>query len=169
MVSSHNAAMKSAQLQIRVTATEKAAIERAARHAGMGMSAYILRKVLPDRAAQWNDLLREVGRTDGARISIASLSSWLASLGAGELQDALDLPPPAGFSKVTANTIAAMVEHLCAVRGQAAPRWTRDIRPLETPEFGSSLTSLRLHLLTHSPAAFRSRNLFVDTAVGGQV
>lgn len=165
----HNTAMRSAQLQIRVTPAEKAAIEHAARHAGMGMSSYVLRKVLPDRAAQWNDLLREIGRSDGARISLATLSGWLAGLGASELRDALEAPPPAGLSAVTVNTIAAMVEHLCAMRGVVAPRWTQEIRALETPEFGSRLTSLRLHLLTNSPAAFRSRNLFVDTAVGGQV
>jgi hypothetical protein len=161
--------MRSAQLQIRVTPIEKAAIEQAARRAGLGMSSYVLRKVLPDRAAQWNDLLRETDRSDGARIALATLSSWLASLGTSEMQDALEASPPAGLNAVTANTIAAMVEHVCAARGVTAPRWTHAIRPLEKPEFGSKLTSLRLHLLTNSPAAFRSRNIFVDTAVGGQV
>jgi len=29
--------------------------------------------------------------------------------------------------------------------------------------------SLRLYLLTHSPAAFRRRNIFIDATVGAQV
>ena len=71
--------MRTAQLQIRVTPVEKAAIEQAARLAGMGMSSYVLRKVLPRQAAQWNDLLREIDRTDGAKIALATLSNWLAA------------------------------------------------------------------------------------------
>ena len=161
--------MKTAQLQIRVTPVEKAEIERAARRAGLGMSVYVLGKVLPARAAQWRDLLREFARADGARIALAGLSNWLAALSAGELREAVEMPPPAGLSAFSANTVAAMVEHVCAARGVQAPRWTRDIEPLAQPVFGSALASLRLHLLANSPAPFRRRNLFVDTAVGGQV
>ncbi len=161
--------MRTAQLQIRVTPEEKAAIEGAAKRAGLGMSAYVLRKVLPERAAQWSELLREIASSDGARIALATLSGWLANLGTSELRSALESPPPAGLRPVTLNTIAAMVEHLCAGRGVLPPQWTQTIRPLAKPEFGSKLASLRLHLLTNSPAAFRRRNLFVDTAVGGQV
>ena len=161
--------MKIAQLQIRVTPKEKVQIERAARRAGLGMSAYVLGKVLPDRLAKWRELLRELARTDGSRIALAELSGWLAGLGAGELRGGLEAPPPAELSEVTANTVAAMVEHVCAAQGVAAPAWTRDIEPLARPQFASSLASLRLHLLTNSPAAYRRRNLFVDTAVGGQV
>ena len=156
-------------MQIRVTPAEKAEIERAARRAGLGMSAYVLAKVLPDRAAQWRDLLREIVRSDGARIALAGLSNWLAALSAGEVNEAVEAPPPAGLSGLIANTVAAMVEHVCAAHGAQAPRWTRDIEPLAHPVFGSGLASLRLHLLASSPASFRRRNLFVDTAVGGQV
>lgn len=161
--------MRTAHLQIRVTPKEKTAIEQAARRAGLGMSSYVLRKLLPERAAQWKDLLEEVARSDGAKIAIAMLSNWLAGLGAGELRVALEAPPPAGLRPETANTIAAMVEHVSVTRGVRVPQWTQEIRPLAKPEFGSTLGSLRIHLLTNSPAAFRRRNLFVDTAVGGQV
>ncbi|MGH7310893.1 MAG: plasmid mobilization protein, partial [Candidatus Rokuibacteriota bacterium] len=41
------ASAKSAQLQIRVSPAEKAAIQRAARRAGLDMSAYVLTRVLP--------------------------------------------------------------------------------------------------------------------------
>lgn len=161
--------MKTTQLQIRVTPAEKAGIERAARRAGLGMSAYVLGKLLPGRAVQWGGLLQDILRSDDKRLPLAALSHWLANLAAGEFADALDAPPPEGLPEQLANTVAAMVEHVCAASGKKPPAWTREISPLAQPAFGSELQSLRLHLLTNSPAAFRRRNLFVDTVVGGQV
>ena len=161
--------MKTAQLQVRVTLAEKAAIERAARQAGLGMSAYVLGKLLPGPAAQWRVLLRDIQRSDDKRLALAALSHWLSGLAAGQFADALEAPPPAGLSAELANTVAAMVEYVCAAAGVRPPAWTREIAPLAQPSFGSKLLSLRLHLLTNSPAAFRRRNLFVDTVVGGQV
>ena len=161
--------MKSAQLQIRVTPAEKARIERAARQAGLGMSAYVLGKLLPGQSAQWRAHLQDILRSDDKRIPLAALSHWLANLAAGELAGAIEAPPPAGLPEQLANTVAAMVEHVCAAAGENPPAWTREIAPLAQPAFGSALTSLRLHLLTNAPAAFRRRNLFVDTVVGGQV
>ena len=161
--------MKSVQLQIRVTPAEKAGIERAARQAGLGMSAYVLGKLLPGRSAQWRAHLQDILRADDKRIPLAAFSHWLANLAAGELAGAIEAPPPAGLPEQLANTVAAMVEHVCAQAGEIPPAWTREIAPLAQPAFGSALTSLRLHLLTNSPAAFRRRNLFVDTVVGGQV
>jgi len=157
------------QLQIRVTPAEKAAIARAARRAGLGMSAYVLAKVLADPAAQWRERLRELERSGEPRMALAGISAWLARLGAGEMAGAVAESPPAGLSEFDANYIAAMVEQACAERGVAAPRWTREIAPLERPVFASELASLRLHLLRHSPAPFRRRNLFVDSTVGAQV
>lgn len=159
---------RSAQLQIRVTPAEKDAIARAARRAGIGMSEYVLGRTLPDHAAQWRTRLRQLVRSDGARIVLAGLSTWLAGLGAGELPGAIDAPPQ-GLSDFHANYIAAMAEHICATRGVEAPGWTCEIPPLAQPYFATGLASLRLHLLAHSPAPFRRRNLFVDSAVGGQV
>lgn len=159
---------RSAQLQIRVTPAEKAAIARAARRAGVGMSEYVLGRALPDQAVQWREWLRQLVRSDGAKIALAGLSTWLAGLGAGELPGAIDSAPQ-GLSDFHTNYVAAMAEHLCAARGVDAPAWTREVAPLARPVFASGLASLRLHLLTHSPAPFRRRNLFVDTAVGGQV
>jgi len=77
----------------------------------------------------------------GARPALAKLNSWLASLGSGELPDAVATPPA----------------------------WTRAIAPLTDPMFGSALSSLRLYLLTHSPAPFRRRNIFIDSSVGSRV
>ena len=133
------------------------------------MSAYVLGKVLPRQEGQWRDLLGEIARSGGERIAFAGLSSWLAGLSASELRHAVQVPPPVGLPAFQANTVAAMVEFACATHGVAPPPWTRDVAPLPRPVFGSKLASLRLHLLTSAPAPFRRRNLFVDTAVGGQV
>ena len=159
---------RSSQLQIRVTPAEKAALARAARRAGQGMSAYVLGKALPAPAAQWAARLRELARSSGDRIALAGLSAWLAGLGASELAAAVETPPPA-LSGFHANYVAAMVEQLCDAAGIEAPSWTREIEPLKHPVFGTGLASLRLHLLANSPAPFRRRNLFIDTATEGHV
>jgi hypothetical protein len=159
---------KSAQLQIRVSPAEKAAIQRAARKAGMDMSAYVLARVLPPAARRFEALVEGCRDPEGSRFALAELNSWLASLAASELRDAV-ASPPAGLSGYLANYVAAMVEHACARQGLAAPGWTATIAPLAEPVFGSSLTSLRLHLLTRSPPPFRRRNIFIDATVGDRV
>ena len=62
-----------------------------------------------------------------------------------------------------------MIESACEKRGVPVPGWTHAIAPLSEPAFGSTLQSLRLHLLTHSPAPFRRRNIFIDSSLGAQV
>ena len=62
-----------------------------------------------------------------------------------------------------------MVEYACARAGTPPPAWAGAIAPLAEPVFGSGLTSLRLHLLTRSPAPFRRRNIFIDATVGDRV
>lgn len=160
---------KAAQLQIRVTAAEKASIQRAARDAHLGMSAFVLGKVLPDSAAQWQQHLRDLVRSNGGRIALAGLSGWLSGLSSGELRVAVASAPPADLSSFESNYVAAMVESACSAHDLPAPQWTREIAPLREPAFGTELMSLRLHLLVHSPPPFRRRNLFIDTSVGGQV
>jgi Protein of unknown function (DUF1778) len=161
--------MKTAQLQIRVSPAQKKAIESAARRAGLGMSSYVLTKVLLDDGARWRELLNDVLGGTEVRLALAELSGWLARLDPASFESALAEPPPAGLTDYQANSVAAMVEHLCVAQRVAPPAWTRLVRPLERPVFASQLPSLRLHLLTQSPPAYRRRNLFVDTAVGGQV
>jgi len=163
------ATAKSAQLQIRVSPGEKLAIHRAARRAGMGMSAYVLARVLPAAAGRFQELTAACLDPQGGRFGLAELNSWLAGLGAAELREAIASPPAAGLTPYLANYVAAMVEYACARRGIQPPAWTRAIAPLAEPAFGSSLLSLRLHLLTHSPVPFRRRNIFIDASVGGRV
>lgn len=159
---------KSAQLQIRVSPAEKAAIQRAARRAGLDMSAYVLARVLPAPAGRFHELIEACRDPDRARFALAELNTWLAGLGASELPDAV-AAPPTGLSTYFANYVAAMVEYACAQHDVAPPAWTRMIAPLAEPVFGSALDSLRLHLLTHSPAPFRRRNIFIDSTVGARV
>ena len=160
---------KSTQLQIRVSPAEKSAIQRAARRAGMDMSAYVLARLLPALSRRFTALVEACGDPAGARFALAELNSWLAGLGAGELSEAVASPPPAVLTPYLANYVAAMVEYACAQRDVAPPVWTRSIAPLAEPVFGSQLMSLRLHLLTHSPAPFRRRNIFIDATVGARV
>jgi hypothetical protein len=163
-----SATAKSGQLQIRVSPAEKAAIQRAARRAGLDMSAYVLARVLPAPARRFQDLTEACRDSRGARIALAELNDWLAGLSAGEIQEAVASPPHA-LAPYLANYVAAMVEYACGRHGVAPPAWTGAIAPLAEPVFGSALTSLRLHLLTHSPAPFRRRNIFIDATVGARV
>lgn len=161
-------ATKSGQIQIRVSPAQKAAICRAARGAGLGISAYVLARVLPAPARRFQDLTEACTDPQGVRFALAELNSWLASLGAGELQDAV-ASPPARLTPYLANYVAAMTEVACAQHGVTPPSWLGATAPLVEPAFGSELLSLRLHLLTHSPAPFRRRNIFIDASVGSRV
>jgi hypothetical protein len=160
---------KTAQMQIRVSANEKTAIQRAAARAGMDMSAYVLARVLSVPAAQFQDCVRDCADSASPRFALAELNSLLSVLAAGELRDAVAAAPPPGLSPFLGNYIAAMVEYACARRAVAVPEWTRSIAPLAEPVFGSELQSLRLYLLTHSPAPFRARNIFIDSTLGARV
>ena len=59
--------------------------------------------------------------------------------------------------------LAATAEELCRVYNLPLPAWTQDEnRKLHRPWFASPLAALRGVLLLESPAAFRSRNLFIS-------
>lgn len=160
---------KSAQLQIRVTSAEKTAIQRLAKGAGMDMSAYVLSRVLSAPAARFAECVAECAVADTEDYGLAELNSFLTDLSAQELKDAVALAPAVRLSRYIANYIAAMVEYACQRKRVAVPPWLRSIEPLTEPVFASSLTSLRLHLLTHSPPPFRSRNIFIDSSLGDRV
>src|SRR4249920_2422255 len=155
-------------MQIRVSPAQKAAIRGAARRAGFDMSAYVLARLLPAPARRFQDLTGACAAGRDERFALAELNSWLAGLGAGELQAAVASPPPR-LTPFLANYVAAMTELACAKSGVAPPSWLRATAPLAEPAFGSALMSLRLYLLTHSPAPFRRRNIFIDASVGSRV
>ena len=59
--------------------------------------------------------------------------------------------------------LAATAETLAAAHGFAAPAWVwQEARKLHRPWFALPWKGLRAVLLLESPAAFRSRNLFVS-------
>ena len=132
------------------------------------MSAYVLAQLLPAPARRFQELTEACAKDREARFALAELNSWLAILGAGELQEAV-ASPPARLKPFLANYVAAMTEVACARSGVAPPSWVRMTEPLTEPAFGSELMSLRLYLLTHSPAPFRRRNIFIDASVGSRV
>jgi hypothetical protein len=161
---------KTTHLQIRLAPAEKAAIQRAARRAGVDMSSWVISRLLPPAALRFAELVTQVAADGGGeRFALAELNTFLAGLGAGELAQATASPPTARLPPTRANYLAAMVEYACARHGIAPPAWTQAIPPLRDPLFGSELASLRLYLLTHSPPPFRRRNIFIDATIGSQV
>jgi len=164
-----NRVAKNAQLQIRVTDAQKSAIQHAAERAGMDMSTYVLNRLLPPAQSQFADRVAACVRNDTTRHALAELNSFLSALSPLELRDAVATAPAAKLSPYLANTIAAMVELGCALNNIPVPTWTREVPPLAEPVFGTNLLSLRLYLLTHSPAPFRRRNIFVDSSLGDRV
>lgn len=59
--------------------------------------------------------------------------------------------------------LAATAEELARAHKLATPRWTAaESRKLHRPWFASPLSAVRAVLLLESPAAFRSRNLFIS-------
>jgi hypothetical protein len=160
---------KTAQLQIRVTATEKATIQRLAKSAAMDMSAYVLSRVLCGPASQFAECVEACKDSESASYGLAELNALLASLSASELRDAVGRMPAVTLTAYVANCVAAMVEQACQKAGITVPEWLSTIEPLLEPVFGSRLQSLRLYLLTHSPPPFRRRNIFIDSSLGDRV
>lgn len=162
-------APKHSQLQLRVSKEEKAAIRRAAQRAGMDMSSYVLSRALPAPETAFQEAVAALNGPAPPSYALAEVSSLLAELAAPELRRAVAAAPAASLAPFLANYVAAMVETACAARSIPVPAWTRTVPALEEPVFGSTLQSLRLYLLTHSPPAFRRRNIFVDSSVGHRV
>jgi uncharacterized protein (DUF1778 family) len=160
---------KTAQLQIRVNPEQKRLIAHAAQRAGMDMSSYVLERVLGVHEDRMQELTRLVGNEATRRYGYAELNDFLVSLSAPELRRAVASLSFDSVPAEVANYVTAMIEQACAKAGIEAPAWTRKVRPLAEPMFGSQLGALRLHLLANSPAPFKRRNIFIDTSIGGRV
>lgn len=161
---------KTHQLQIRISAEDKALIRARAADAGMDISTWVLHQVLPPVEREFQALCRELAaRPDARSFAFAELQDWFNRLTGNEFVRAVRHAPEARLPPFEANYLAAMVEHAAAIKGVNPPRWTVDVVALDAPWFASSLKSLRLHLLTHSPPPFRRRNLFIDSSVGQRV
>lgn len=160
---------KSEHIQIRVTPDEKAALKRRAAAAGQDVSSYVLAQALPASRRQFAELLERLA--DGAehRYVLAELNDLLTALTAAGLVRAVAGADVVRLPAFLRNYIAAMVEQACHRQGVAAPSWTAEVLPLETPHFATSLKGLRLHLLQSSPVPFKRRNIFVDSSLGARV
>lgn len=160
---------KLSQLQIRVSEAEKSAIRRAAVSAGLDMSTYVLSRVLSIPAREFQEAVRALTRPIAPSFALADINTLLSKLTTPELRDTVASAPEVELPPFLANYVAAMVEAACGKHGIPVPAWTKRVPPLDDPAFGSDFGSLRLHLLTHSPAPFRSRNIFIDSSLGDQV
>jgi len=76
----------------------------------------------------------------------------------------LDVPPPYTGSRRYDAFLAALAEHLAYHDGLAVPGWTQDATlVLDQWWFPIDLPSVRADAIVHSPAAFRSRGIFIGT------
>jgi uncharacterized protein (DUF1778 family) len=163
-------AAKTEFLQIRVSAEQKAALRRAARRAGLGISAYVLSRVASPAADRAAAILAALeSEEDDRRYLLADLHDLLVELTSGEFSDAVADLDPSGLSPFYANSVASMVEHAAASLGVAPPAWTTSVGALAEPWFATDLKSLRPWLLVSAPVAFKRRNLFVDSTLGDRV
>src|SRR5579862_1664081 len=136
-------AARSTQLQIRVTPEEKVTLKRLARAAGLDVSAYVLRRALPESADRFADILTALHHDEDRRYALAAWDDALTGLAPGELEAAVGRVELEGLDAVTTNYLAALVELAAHDKGVPPPAWTSDVEPLETPHFATTLRSMR--------------------------
>lgn len=158
--------MKTEQLQIRLTPSQKASLRRRARLAGQDLSTYVLSRVAPAAGGRFEEILGALPRSGERRFALAELHDLLADLAPAEFPELPGGPRIGALDPEMRNRVAAMVEQAAALAGSRPPAWTAAVVPLEDPVFASGLKSLRAHLLRVSPVPFRRRNLFVDSSIG---
>ena len=136
----------------------------------MNLSTWVLSRLLPNRQNQFQELILSLGENpENRRYLLAELNDLLAQAGKSELQQIMEQMPTVQLEPYTVNYIAAMIETVAHKLEMPVTGWVVTIPPLPTPVFASELMSLRLHLLTHSPPAFRRRNIFIDASIGDRV
>lgn len=161
---------KTEQLQLRVTAEQKERIKAQAARAGQDVSKWVLGLLLPEVADEFQRLTDRLKSDPSAySVGLAAVHDFLQSLSANKLELAVRGVQLDGLDAWAANYLGAMVEYACVDKQVPVPDWVGAVEPLSTPWFATRLESLRLHLLTSSPAPFRRRNLFVDSTLGARV
>ncbi len=160
---------KSQQLQVRVTAQEKARVRRSAKACGMGMSEWLLSRALPQSQRRFYEICRRAAKARRPGFALAELNDFLVQRTRDELILALAEAPEHALSRYLENYIAAMVEMAAQRKGFSVPVWVERIPRLDLPVFGVDFSSLRLHLLLASPLPFRRRNIFIDASLGERV
>lgn len=162
-------ARKTSQLQIRVTPDQKRILQRLAREASMDVSSWVLRRVLPDEAERFQRLAAELIAPARIPFALAEVADFLRPLARAAFLRAVSGPPRVRIDPLTLNHLAGAIELATARHGLVPPAWTGKVRVPDTPTFGSSLKSVRLHLLTRAPVALRRRNVFMDASIDDRV
>jgi len=157
---------KSAQLQIRVTPRQKAALKRHASAAGLDVSSYVLARVLPVESDRFAVIVRSIANAAEHRFALAELNDFLHACAPIAFSEAVARANVGELSPFLQNYVAAMVEQAAGQKHAPPPSWVRDVLPLDDPHFATPLRSLRMHLLRSAPVSFKRRNIFVDAAVG---
>lgn len=153
---------RSEQLQIRLTPREKAALKQRASAAGQDVSAYVLACALPQTPARLLAAVEALREDADRRFALAELSDALAELAPTEFGAAVSAIDVRALGSFLQNYVAAMVEQAASEKGVPAPAWARDVEPLASPHFSTSLCSVRLYLLRVSPLPFKRRNIFTE-------
>ncbi|MEZ4754906.1 MAG: hypothetical protein R3A13_11485 [Bdellovibrionota bacterium] len=159
--------MKTEQLQIRVSAEQKARIKALAKQAGMSVSEWVLGEVLSAEASEFEDLVGSIPYDPV--YAFAALNEFLFALSKSKFSEVTHNKPRIKLSEFEINYLCGMLETAAEQKGVRVPDWLGDVEPLSVPYFGSSLENLKLHLLLNSPPAFKSRNIFIDSSVGDRV
>jgi len=120
-------------------------------------------------AARFQALAAALADAAHRRIGLAELADYLRALPPEVFVRAVAEAPRADLDPETLNQLAGGIELAAARRGRPAPGWTHRVPPAQVPVFGSSLASVRLHLLTRAPVALRRRNLFADASFDERV
>jgi hypothetical protein len=151
---------RTAQLQIRVTPSEKATLKRLAASVGQNVSTYVLSRALPSADRDLSRILDELRTATEPMVALGSLARFLGDLDSEDLESALSDVSLSGLSALTQNRVAGLIEDVAAARGVAPPPWAAGVPPLTRPHFRWGLASLRAHQLRATRVAYRRRNVF---------
>jgi uncharacterized protein (DUF1778 family) len=160
---------KTEQLQVRLTPAQKRALKTQAKRKGMTVSDWVLKCALSSARTNFEELVGDLSTAENPSYTFAELLDLLAPLTRSEFRTSVAELPSVALEPYWENYLAATVEQAAAQKNVPPPEWTTKIQPLEEPVFGSTLRSLREHLLFNAPPAFRRRNIFIDAAVGARV
>lgn len=160
---------KTSQLQVRVTPAQKRTLKLLAKRDGMDVSNWVLRRIFPDESLEFQRRTEALALRAEPRIALAELADYLGSLPPGAFARAVAEEPRARLEAGILNYLAGAIELALTRRGLQLPAWTARVPHPPDPVFGSQLGAVRLHLLTHTPVAFRRRNLFIDASIDDRV
>lgn len=153
-------------LQIRLTALEKEVIGQQAHSVGLDVSTWVKQQLFPRHKKIYIELINSMTTLHESKQSLAALNDLLHDLSKDEFVETLTELPKRFIATVLGNYIASMIDFAANQKNIFPPSWTEHYKGTEEPFFSTDLKSLRLHLLRMSPAAFKKRNIFIDSSVG---